>query len=322
MNELLRMALAYRAAGFSVIPLGRDKRPFWSRLPQVVDKRQPGRWRGVWQPYRQRAADEAQLHVWFGDGRANIGLVAGAVSGGLLALDFDHEAKRVFSLWQERVGELVLRLPVVVTRKGFHVYLRAASPGGNRTLAWSADRQKRIETRGEGGYVTAPPSRHPSGHIYRWLGGDQTAVPLLTSEELALVLSAAAHFDQRPRPGRPQPPQAPETAGVIPEGETWQRLQRYALAALQREAADLMQMPAGGRNDALNRAAFCLGRYVGAGLLAQELVVGRLHQACQRNGLIRDDGSRAFWITLMSGLEAGVTQAVLPGELWERMKGS
>ena len=98
------------------------------------------------------------------------------------------------------------------------------------------------------------------------------------------------------------------------------RLQRYARAALHREVQALAQMPPGGRNDGLNRAAFSLGRYVGAGLLPRERVEAHLQGACRRNGLLADDGHHACWRTLVSGLEAGIRQAVLPDVLLERLE--
>ncbi len=317
---MLSCALAYRAAELSVIPLGRDKRPYWQRLPQLPDPRRPGRTKGVWQPFRQQAADEGQLHAWFGDGRANVGLVGGRVSGGLVVLDFDHEAAAIFPAWLERVGGVADMLPTSVTSKGFHVYLRTENPIGNRTLAWSADGRKRIETRGEGGYITAPPSRHASGHVYHWLWGDVTAVPVLSAAAVTAVLEAAAHFDQRPkRTPPPAPLSSNGTAVSPPQGDALERLQRYAHAALHNEVVALGQLPPGGRNDGLNRAAFCLGRYVGAGLLPQEMVIAHLRQACRRNGLIADDGQRAFWNTLVSGLDAGMQQAVDPAQLLSRL---
>ncbi|MBK7179568.1 MAG: bifunctional DNA primase/polymerase [Chloroflexi bacterium] len=151
-----------------------------------------------------------------------------------------------------------------MTSKGFHVYLRTNEPIGNRTLAWSYDGRKRIETRGEGGYITAPPSRHASGHVYCWLWGDATAVPVLSAAAVTAVLAAAAHFDQRPKREQPQT-MLRETAVPPPHGDAFIRLQRYAHAALHHEVTALSAMPPGGRNDGLNRAAFCLGRYVGAG---------------------------------------------------------
>ncbi len=318
MSDLLAMALAYRAAGLSVIPLGRDKRPYWQRLPQLPDPRRPGRTKGVWQPFRQQAADAGQLHAWFGDGQANVGLVGGRVSGGLVVLDFDHEAAAIFPAWLERAGAVAANLPTSVTSKGFHVYLRTNEPIGNRTLAWSCDGRKRIETRGEGGYITAPPSRHASGHTYCWLWGDAMAVPTLSAETLTAVLEAAAHFNARPKLEQPQT-MLRETAVSPPQGDAFIRLQRYAHAALHHEVTALSAMPPGGRNDGLNRAAFCLGRYVGAGLLPQAMVIAHLRQACRRNGLIADDGQRAFWNTLVSGLDAGMQQAVDPQQLLSRL---
>ncbi len=312
------MALAYQAAGLSVIPLSRDKRPYWERLPQVPDRRRPGRTKGVWQPFRQQAADESQLYAWFGDGQANVGLVGGRVSGGLVVLDFDHEAAAIFPAWRERVGGVADILPTSVTSKGFHVYLRTNEPIGNRTLAWSYDGRKRIETRGEGGYITAPPSRHASGHVYRWLWDDATAVPVLSAVAVTAVLAAAAHFNARPKREQPQT-MFRETAVSPLQGDAFIRLQGYAHAALHYEVTALSAMPPGGRNDCLNRAAFCLGRYVGAGLLPQAMVIAHLRQACRRNGLIADDGQRAFWNTLVSGLDAGMRQAVDPQQLLSRL---
>ncbi|MBK8989711.1 MAG: bifunctional DNA primase/polymerase [Chloroflexi bacterium] len=318
MNELLQMALAYQAAGLSVIPLGRDKRPYWERLPQVPDRRRPGRTKGVWQPFREIPAGEVQIRAWFGDGQANVGLVGGRVSGGLVVLDFDHEAAAIFPAWLERVGGVAVSLPTSVTSKGFHVYLRLVEPIGNRTLAWSGDGRKRIETRGEGGYITAPPSRHASGHVYRWLWGEATAVPVLSAAAFKSILAAAAYFDQRPK--KKQASRPTNGTAVLPwRGDALLRLQRYAHAALHREVVALGQMPSGGRNDCLNRAAFCLGRYVGAGLLPQAMVIAHLRQACQRNGLIADDGQQAFWNTLVSGLDAGMRQAVDPQQLLSRL---
>jgi hypothetical protein len=103
------------------------------------------------------------------------------------------------------------------------------------------------------------------------------------------------------------------------QGDAFIRLQRYAHAALHHEVTALGAMPPGGRNDGLNRAAFCLGRYVGAGLLPQEMVIAHLRQACRRNGLIADDGQRAFWNTLVSGLDAGMRQAIDPAQLLARL---
>jgi hypothetical protein len=66
----------------------------------------------------------------------------------------------------------------------------------------------------------------------------------------------------------------------------------------------------GGRNAALNRAAWTLGRWVAAGALEQSEVEDGLYDAAERNGLVADDGQRQVWATIRSGLGAGLQQPV------------
>jgi hypothetical protein len=300
--ELFQAALAYATAGFSVIPVGLDKKPGCG-----------------WKPYQRWPAETGLLRHWFLCRQfPNMGLVCGRVSGGLLVLDFDQDASLIYPAWCERVGSVSRQLPVVETGKGVHVYLRTAAPGGNRKLALDDAGRVLIETRGQGGYVLAPPSLHPSGKRYGWRQGDHH-VPLLTKTELDQVLAAAAFFDARP-PAAPVPAlPGPACSG---QDEAW-RLQCYAVAVLAREAEALDETAAGGRNDALNRAAFLAGRYVGAGLLSRHEVESQLQTACSANGngLIDDDGWPAFAATLQSGLQAGIGQRVDREALLARLNG-
>ena len=65
----------------------------------------------------------------------------------------------------------------------------------------------------------------------------------------------------------------------------------------------------GGRNDALNRAAWTLGRWIAAGVLEQANVEDELYAAAVLNGLVVDDGDRQCWATIRSGLSAGLSSA-------------
>jgi hypothetical protein len=60
----------------------------------------------------------------------------------------------------------------------------------------------------------------------------------------------------------------------------------------------------GTRNDTLNRAAWSLGRLVGAALLDEPTVVRALSAAARRSGLSRTETMR----TIRSGLRAGLTR--------------
>jgi hypothetical protein len=66
----------------------------------------------------------------------------------------------------------------------------------------------------------------------------------------------------------------------------------------------------GGRNDALNHAAWTLGRWVAAGALDQGDVEDELYAAAAANGLVADDGQRQCWATIRSGLCAGLQQPI------------
>src|SRR5579859_5845750 len=66
----------------------------------------------------------------------------------------------------------------------------------------------------------------------------------------------------------------------------------------------------GGRNAALNRAAWTLGRWVAAGALEQADVEDELYTAAEVNHLVADDGARQTWATIRSGLSAGLQQPI------------
>jgi hypothetical protein len=74
--------------------------------------------------------------------------------------------------------------------------------------------------------------------------------------------------------------------------------------------ANLETTAPGGRNAALNHAAWTLGRWVAAGALEQAAVEDELYAATKHNHLVADDGERQCWATIRSGLSAGLQQAV------------
>ena len=69
---------------------------------------------------------------------------------------------------------------------------------------------------------------------------------------------------------------------------------------------NLTSVGPGGRNAALNHAAWTLGRWVSAGALEQADVEDELYAAAERNGLVADDGQRQVWATIRSGLSKGL----------------
>lgn len=86
---------------------------------------------------------------------------------------------------------------------------------------------------------------------------------------------------------------------------------------MDKVVASLEGVPPGGRNSALNHAAWTLGRWIAAGALEQEDVEDALYVAALHNGLVHDDGQRRTWATIRSGLSAGLQQPI-PRDASER----
>src|SRR4030095_4606792 len=106
-----------------------------------------------------------------------IAVACGAVSG-VFVLDIDAEvggAETLAALIQQH-GELP-RTWHNATGKGEHYWFRL--PKGRECRNTAGRLGKGLDTRGEGGYVVAPGSRHPNGRYYEWLGdGDPRDVDI------------------------------------------------------------------------------------------------------------------------------------------------
>ena len=145
-QRLLDAALYYlRELGWSVIPIKpRDKTPLVA-----------------WEQYQHEPATEEQILQWWTEHpNANIGIVTGAVSG-IVALDIDG-TEGAQSLEQQPELEPT---PFSNTSKGGHYFFRHPGDGELRNFA---RKLPGLDFRGDGGYIVAPPSVHPSGHVYTW----------------------------------------------------------------------------------------------------------------------------------------------------------
>ena len=73
------------------------------------------------------------------------------------------------------------------------------------------------------------------------------------------------------------------------------------MGALRRQLAELLDAAEGTRNDTLNKSAFAIGQFVGAGMLDEESTAAVLEDAGQRIGLAPGEVRRS----VASGLRAG-----------------
>ena len=203
MSTLLDAALALHAAGLCVLPAAEDasKRP-------AVD----------WKTYQANRPDEAQLRSWFDDGRrTGLGVVCGAVSGGLELCELEGRAVQAGALtdlaelatnsglgdlWAKvTAGGYVVRSP----SGGVHLLYRLTGVAvpGNTKLAALHDHTTLAETRGEGGWVVTAPSHgrvHPTGGAWAVVLGSPATIPTLDADERHALHVLVAQLDQRPQP--------------------------------------------------------------------------------------------------------------------------
>ncbi len=175
-SPALAAALDYAAGGWSVIPvLGGEKRPLLR-----------------WMPYQRAAAGADEIRAWFRRWPdANLGIVTGAVSG-LVVLDIDPRHGGAGALAQriEKFGPLPATLEAETGGGGRHLYFRHPGEVLHNRVGLLAG----VDLRGDGGFVVAPPSRHPSGRAYAWAPGrgpDQAAALPLPAWLLALAEGSA-----------------------------------------------------------------------------------------------------------------------------------
>lgn len=164
---------------------------------------------------------------------------------------------------------------------GWHFWFRTTGYGNRVRLLPGVD------WRGAGGYVVAPPSRHAGGTDYVWVRPPRAALPEAPDVLLGLIAG---------------PPLPHVTTGPVAIAHP----DRYAEVALEAETDRVARAPVGTRNDTLNRAAFALGRLVGAGLLDAREVAAELEAAARHAGLGRAETRR----TIRSGMTAGRRQPI------------
>lgn len=140
-NPVLEQALTLFDRGWSVIPVGADKKP-------LVE----------WKKYQTERATREEVTGWFTKkSTVNLGIITGKISN-LVVVDIDprHGGRRDALIGYETV--------IVETGGGgWHYYFKYKE--GIQNFAGIAEG---IDIRGDGGYVIAPPSMHSSGNQYKW----------------------------------------------------------------------------------------------------------------------------------------------------------
>ena len=171
MSELLRAALGYAQRGWHVFPV-HDKTPRTTR--------------GHLDASVEIDVIESMLTTTKATG---IGVACGV--SGLCVVDLDGE--QAITDWTSLAGHHGGHTPTLVaeTAAGLHIYFQTRDP---RALSTTGRLAPHVDTRGRGGYVVAPPSRHPTGARYRWRDPD---APLAAVSRWLLRLLERPTFRQR-----------------------------------------------------------------------------------------------------------------------------
>lgn len=257
-------ALYYISRGIPVFPLGAG-----SKVPLISAKE---RGHGL----HDATTDRNQVNAWWTDHpAANVGLRTG------IAFDVvDLDGPEARTAIRELRGDRPLVAPTVRTPHGHHLYF-ATTGLGNR-----AGVLPKVDVRGMGGYVVAPPSKVADA-AYRWSKPLRFPLPAMP-DWLAEVV--------RPKVVEVRPLQ------LSPERST-----AYGRAALNHAVERLSQSVEGTRNHALNAESFGLGRLVAAGALEEDAASVALFNAGTALGLSERECER----TIASGLQAGMARPAI-----------
>lgn len=148
-SSIAQIAHKYLKQGFSLIPCRKDKRPA-----------------GQWRQYTINPPKVQEIHRWFDElNYQSMGLIMGKVSQNIVAIDLDGiPAIRQFASEFPQICENTKSV-LTGSQAGVHLYLRVKNLPENTNV-----RVKNVggfEIRGNGQYIIAPPSLHPSGNLYR-----------------------------------------------------------------------------------------------------------------------------------------------------------
>ncbi len=187
----------YLADGISVIPV-RDREEKVNGNTKAVKSPYHS-----WKRFQNEIISKEELwHMMTEKNTSAVSILCGKISGNLEAIDVDVKNSpgvdaELFTRINAIYPELFKRLRIHKTPSGgFHIIYRYQLPeggkaAGNMKLAYAKDSDKAsIETRGEGGYVLAPPSM--GYHVHQ-----NQPIPLLTWEEREALIAICKSLNAR-----------------------------------------------------------------------------------------------------------------------------
>lgn len=186
------------------------------------------------QGFKDATTSAEQIEAWWMDKpNANIGIATGEVSG-IVVVDVDGPQGEAALA---ALGQMPAT-PVSLTGKGRHLIFQRP-PDGLRNSAGKLGPQ--LDTRGDGGYIVAPPSIHPNGGKYQWAKGGHPAkveiaeLPVGVLQRM-LAVTGPPHLRLVTEDSRTA---ADIPMSEVPEGQRNQSLAEYAGRLLAKGISEL-----------------------------------------------------------------------------------
>ena len=212
----LNAALSYQARKWSVIPVHtmRDGKCSCG----ILNCDRPGKHPRIsWKDSMITAASEEQIRQWWAQWPdANVGIVTGKVSG-ITVVDIDGQ-EGLKSLIDSRI---ILPTTITVHTGGGGLHFYYATPEGG--IKSSTGILTKVDIRGDGGFVVAPPSVHASGKQYQFREGNGLGIHMADfPANVRALLENGSH---------PEEPAKADTKSIlhgVPQGQRDTELFRYA----------------------------------------------------------------------------------------------
>ena len=113
----------------------------------------------------------------------NWGIRTGKINDNLFFYVIDLDSRDLLGAFWE-VNTLPEHMPIIATGRGFHLYFTWIEPVKSK-------RYFKLDIKGEGGYVVAPPSIHENGKQYQFLRPLEALPPLMNPAEIVLPQQTA-----------------------------------------------------------------------------------------------------------------------------------
>lgn len=297
----IEAALRYADAGAYVFAARSSKSKAFDKRPMLVRS---------WNEESTR--DYATIRRFFKDSTALVAVDCG--KSRIVVIDADrHGGPDGIAALREILGHdpAALGCPIIETAGGgLHLVFARIPDGKPFGNGEGALKGRGINVRGAGGYVIGMGSVCHDGRTYRQMAGTPDLFEALSNGTLTQVPEALAGLIRAPKEAHeePEPEVSRQTSTLSAHSAEHhdERIPAWRDATVAGILVDFAKIVEGGRNNHLAQVtSFRLGRLAASGYVSKAQAWEGCKDACQRNGLWKDDGPDQCRKSFESGFAAG-----------------